>query len=86
MLPSSRLGTQDYWESIYEREVTNFKDNGDEGEIWFGEQTMFQMVKFLDEMAEDGAIDHAVPIVDLGTGNGYVKRNGGTRDPQNAEA
>lgn len=33
-LPSSVLGTQEYWDSVYEREVTTFDEIGDEGEIW----------------------------------------------------
>lgn len=28
------LGTLEYWESTYERELQNLQLNGDEGEIW----------------------------------------------------
>ena len=73
MLTSSRLGTQNYWEELYKRENENFKDTGDEGEVWFGEDAMYRMVKFIDKMAEDEMICYESPIIDLGTGNGYVE-------------
>lgn len=33
-LPSSRLGTLRHWDNVYEREVVNFQELGDEGEVW----------------------------------------------------
>lgn len=33
-LPNSKLGTQEYWDSIYDREIDNYDQIGDEGEIW----------------------------------------------------
>jgi hypothetical protein len=33
-LPNSKLGTQEYWDSIYDREIDNYEQIGDEGEIW----------------------------------------------------
>lgn len=33
-LPQSQLGTKEYWEAIYERDLDNYGDHGDEGEIW----------------------------------------------------
>lgn len=33
-LPSSKLGTQEHWDSVYAREVKNFDELGDKGEVW----------------------------------------------------
>ena len=54
----------------YQRENRNFQENGDEGEVWFGEDAMNRMVKFLDKMVEEDLIQNNDPVVDLGTGNG----------------
>jgi hypothetical protein len=42
-LPPSKLGTKEYWDKVYEREVGVFEDTGDEGEVWFGERAMEKM-------------------------------------------
>ena len=54
----------------YRRENQNFRENGDEGEVWFGEDAMNRMVKFLDRIVEENLIQNNDPVVDLGTGNG----------------
>ena len=54
----------------YQRENQNFRENGDEGEVWFGDDAMNRMVKFLDKIVEEGLVQNDDPIVDLGTGNG----------------
>jgi hypothetical protein len=33
-LPSSKLGTKDHWDSVYAREIDNYDEIGDEGEVW----------------------------------------------------
>ena len=54
----------------YQRENQNFQENGDEGEVWFGEDAMNRMVKFLNKIVEEDLIQNNDPVVDLGTGNG----------------
>ncbi len=31
----SPLGTQEYWDEIYQRDKVNFADHGDAGEVWW---------------------------------------------------
>ncbi|RKO86182.1 hypothetical protein BDK51DRAFT_23195, partial [Blyttiomyces helicus] len=50
------------------REVENFEDHGDIGEIWFGEDSVEKMVDWVvDNMAEKD-----VKTIDLGCGNGHL--------------
>ncbi|BGP56520.1 hypothetical protein JCM8202_004584 [Rhodotorula sphaerocarpa] len=67
-LPPSKLGTQEHWDSVYEREVKMFKEIGDEGEVWFGEDAAQDMVEWAEEHfpQTDGR------ILDVGTGNGQL--------------
>ncbi|UZJ54591.1 hypothetical protein CBS101457_003911 [Exobasidium rhododendri] len=71
-LPSSKLGTQEYWDSVYDREIDNFEQIGDEGEIWFGEEAVQRMVDFLDEARDEGLFGKTPSVLDLGTGNGHL--------------
>ena len=32
---SSMLGLQSYWDSAYSNELTNFREHGHSGEVWF---------------------------------------------------
>ncbi|XP_030011658.1 EEF1A lysine methyltransferase 2 [Sphaeramia orbicularis] len=61
----SKLGTKEYWEDAYEKELETFKDIGDVGEIWFGEESMSRVLRWMDKakIAENAA------ILDIGTGN-----------------
>ncbi|XP_052283835.1 EEF1A lysine methyltransferase 2-like isoform X2 [Dreissena polymorpha] len=65
---SSELGTKD-WDSAYEKEVDNFEDIGDVGEVWFGEETMDKIISWIEKCPEVKAND---PIIDLGSGNGMM--------------
>ncbi|GAA5972044.1 hypothetical protein JCM11641_002469 [Rhodosporidiobolus odoratus] len=67
-LPPSKLGTKDHWDDVYRREVKTFKEIGDEGEVWFGEDSAQDMVEWAEEHfpQQDGR------ILDLGTGNGQL--------------
>ncbi|BGP25774.1 Protein-lysine N-methyltransferase efm4 [Rhodotorula toruloides] len=67
-LPPSKLGTRDHWNEVYEREVKMFKEIGDEGEVWFGEDSAQDMV----DWAEEHFPLHDGRILDVGTGNGQL--------------
>ncbi|PWN48835.1 Metallo-hydrolase/oxidoreductase [Violaceomyces palustris] len=75
-LPESKLGTKAHWDSVYEREVTNFEEIGEEGEVWFGEDSVDRMVRYLEEelcSSDGGEQARSAPhILDLGTGNGHL--------------
>nr|CDJ93623.1 Methyltransferase type 11 domain containing protein [Haemonchus contortus] len=58
------------WDSMYEMELHNFEDCGDEGEIWFGRIAEKRIVDFVTTHVSKSA-----PILDLGCGNGSVLRN-----------
>ncbi|OQR79793.1 methyltransferase protein 10-like [Tropilaelaps mercedesae] len=66
-LGSCELGTKEYWKSVYKKELDNFKEFGDEGEVWFGEQNERRIVKWI---AENFATSD--PVVDIGCGNGHL--------------
>ncbi|GAA5902059.1 hypothetical protein JCM5296_007566 [Sporobolomyces johnsonii] len=67
-LPPSRLGRLDHWNQVYEREVKMFNEIGDEGEVWFGEDSAQDMV----EWAEEHFPQTNGRILDVGTGNGQL--------------
>jgi SAM-dependent methyltransferase len=54
---------------VYEGELVNFEEHGDEGEIWFGEESVEKMVHW--------ALQHVPPhtspcILEVGSGNGTL--------------
>ncbi|XP_058507532.1 EEF1A lysine methyltransferase 2 [Solea solea] len=62
----SKLGTKQYWEDTYQKELETFKDIGDVGEIWFGEESMTRVLRWMDKVK----IPEKASILDIGTGNG----------------
>ncbi|XP_013099702.1 EEF1A lysine methyltransferase 2 [Stomoxys calcitrans] len=68
-LNGSELGTKDYWEQAYEREIKNYKNHGDVGEIWFDEDSQIRVINWI--MKQDDIKDD-VRVVDLGCGNGML--------------
>jgi 2-polyprenyl-3-methyl-5-hydroxy-6-metoxy-1,4-benzoquinol methylase len=55
------------WDSKYVLENKSFEEMGDVGEVWFGENAMLRMVRWLES--------HVSPdssIIDLGCGNGLL--------------
>ncbi|KAM3606326.1 uncharacterized protein V6R79_014379 [Siganus canaliculatus] len=63
---TSKLGTKEYWEDAYQKELETFKDIGDVGEIWFGEESMSRVLRWMDK----AKIPDDAAILDIGTGNG----------------
>ncbi|XP_017287694.2 EEF1A lysine methyltransferase 2 [Kryptolebias marmoratus] len=63
---TSKLGTREYWEETYQKELDTFKDIGDVGEIWFGEESMSRVLRWMDK----AKIPESAAILDIGTGNG----------------
>ncbi|KAI9208419.1 S-adenosyl-L-methionine-dependent methyltransferase [Polychytrium aggregatum] len=64
----SDLGTKQYWDNAYTREVKNFDDFGDIGEIWFGESSVEKMIDWV----LDNVTNKSTRTVDLGCGNGHL--------------
>ncbi|XP_071336437.1 EEF1A lysine methyltransferase 2 isoform X2 [Trachinotus anak] len=65
----SVLGTKEYWEDAYQKELETFKDIGDVGEIWFGEESMSRVLRWM-EKAKHGyrnltGIDYSPASVEL---------------------
>lgn len=56
------------WDTVYDRENDNFKEIGDIGEIWFGEESVEKMIEWVTE----NITDPECKIVDLGCGNGHL--------------
>lgn len=68
-LPTSELGTKEYWDSSYQLELDNFKDHGDVGEVWFGEDSATRVARYLSTKSNIQSSDE---IIDLGCGNGML--------------
>ncbi|XP_020494845.2 EEF1A lysine methyltransferase 2 [Labrus bergylta] len=62
----SKLGTKEYWEDAYQQELETFREIGDVGEIWFGEESMSRVLRWM----ETAKIPEDASILDIGTGNG----------------
>ncbi|KAI0367758.1 S-adenosyl-L-methionine-dependent methyltransferase [Pilatotrama ljubarskyi] len=68
-LPPSRLGTKEHWDAVYSTELANFAEIGDEGEVWFGEDSVEKMV----DWALDNIPTNPAPyILEVGAGNGNL--------------
>lgn len=46
-LPPSKLGTHEFWDLTYGRELESFQDIGDEGEVWFGEDSSDEILDWI---------------------------------------
>ncbi|NXA50976.1 EFMT2 methyltransferase, partial [Nothocercus julius] len=56
------------WEAAYERELRSFRDGGDAGEIWFGEESIVRLIRWMEKYK----IPRDSPVLDIGTGNGVL--------------
>jgi len=68
-LQPSKLGTKEHWDSVYKEELANFEEIGDEGEIWFGVESVEKMVEWATRYlppAENSL------ILEVGSGNGTL--------------
>ena len=55
------------WDQQYSLEQKNFEEIGDRGEVWFGENAMNRMIRWLEKN-----MDLNSKILDLGCGNGVM--------------
>ncbi|XP_023171222.1 EEF1A lysine methyltransferase 2 [Drosophila hydei] len=67
-LEGSELGTREYWETSYTREIKNYKSHGDVGEIWFDEDSQQRIVDWL--LKQENIDKETARVLDLGCGNG----------------
>ena len=62
---ASALGTLDYWNQLYDTELSSFVEHGQEGESWFGSGCETRLIKWFEQNVPK---HHS--IVDIGCGNG----------------
>ncbi|KAK3073958.1 Protein-lysine N-methyltransferase efm4 [Teratosphaeriaceae sp. CCFEE 6253] len=82
LLDPSELGTKEYWEAAYARELGNYEEDADdEGTVWFSESNAEEAVlEQLNKLAETGLLRRdddnearqTSRFLDLGTGNGHL--------------
>jgi len=68
-LKPSKLGTKEHWDRVYDEELVNFEEIGDEGEIWFGEESVEKMVHWALKYVPPSK---APAILEVGSGNGTL--------------
>ncbi|KAL2164261.1 hypothetical protein VTH06DRAFT_3477 [Thermothelomyces fergusii] len=87
-LEPSALGTKEYWDALYEKELSNHAENPrDEGTVWFDDaDAEAKMVAYLlDHHAPSpspSSVSAAASVLDLGCGNGsllFALRDAGWR-------
>ncbi|KAG8932576.1 hypothetical protein FRC01_013206 [Tulasnella sp. 417] len=66
----SKLGTKQHWDDVYKRELANFEDDSeDEGEVWFGLDSVEKMVDWATENVPSSSNPYTL---DIGSGNGTL--------------
>jgi len=68
-LKPSKLGTKQYWDDVYASELENFEEIGDEGEVWFGEESVEKMVDWCLRIVPP---EKSPLVLELGSGNGIL--------------
>ncbi|OTB05010.1 hypothetical protein M426DRAFT_320329 [Hypoxylon sp. CI-4A] len=73
-LEPSKLGTKEYWDNLYETEITNHAhDPSDTGTAWFDDSDAERkLIEFLEETPELELSQETTSFLDLGTGNGAL--------------
>ncbi|XP_034632857.1 EEF1A lysine methyltransferase 2 isoform X1 [Trachemys scripta elegans] len=56
------------WDAAYESELQIFQESGDAGEIWFGEESMIRLIRWMEKQK----IPLDSSVLDIGTGNGVL--------------
>jgi len=70
---SSKLGTKEYWDNSYHEELQNFHELGDEGEVWFGLESVEKMVDWIVEHYPPQTHPSESPsMLEIGCGNGML--------------
>jgi SAM-dependent methyltransferase len=79
-LTASKLGTQEYWNETFRRELENYHEHKDVGEVWFGNASMKRVI---DWMKASPLVSADSSVLDVGCGNGFMlvklAKNGFTR-------
>ena len=65
----SQLSRHEYWESTFNLELNNFKDHGDDGEVWFGKDVQKKTVNYI---LGRFTSTESLSLLDVGTGNGAL--------------
>lgn len=66
---TSDLGKLSYWEDAYLKEIENYSDHGDTGEVWFGENVQMKVIHYITDRYSS---NKEINILDVGTGNGAL--------------
>uniref|UniRef100_A0A5S6QX79 Protein-lysine N-methyltransferase n=1 Tax=Trichuris muris TaxID=70415 RepID=A0A5S6QX79_TRIMR len=61
------LATQQFWEDFYEKELNNFAEHGDTGEVWFGERRQALILSWI--LQHEQEIPRSSRFIDVGCGN-----------------
>ncbi|KAG9074401.1 60S ribosomal protein L43 [Ceratobasidium sp. UAMH 11750] len=56
------------WDKVYNTEIENFETDGDEGEIWFGEETVEKMVR---PSFRDSSVYRMIEVFECSSSNGH---------------
>ncbi|KAK9798965.1 hypothetical protein WJX73_001319 [Symbiochloris irregularis] len=71
---TSVLGRHDHWESVYTRELSNLRQHGDRGEVWFGDAVLQATADFAKQQlsCHPHRDISSARVLDVGTGNGTL--------------